>query len=775
LDRELRPPATINVLLDLIRRIESGDSIQNDREFAIEIIHRFKQDGIVRTRASANLPYSIPYSPKGVQSDKYKLLLRKFITGDASKFPNETLTNVQGCSLHFMISNSVNVRLRGDESLVCSKLGRYQRRMRRGVNPDDQVEIFEPKSGPRRGNLQEDDETHEDVENPEAQVDADFQQEPDTTRQKIPIELSDCPVENGVVYTRWGTITPGSVIAGIAAGRQPIDYPAKNNYVSDSKFATTLAGDLAEAALHQGVKNDKIKLGVQGDWNSMQSPRWYYIKNTFDWEMTAAEIRGGLDGLIIAKNIKEWKVKFPSLKLSQIIDMYYSPKGVFSSKKYRACNRQDLFTEVAPREKLLQQTIAFSLLLDDVAELPASINTEGIKTYSEKAVDTLLEFVPTNLHDLRCGVEGDTVQRASTDIIIVLDSQWDYIVIQKILSYLLDNLDVNKYGSNYTIISAKSGKVLVNSTESILEFHINYTRTDHLNELPGFDANQAFQSVEQIVRDRMIEDKVIKRAGGQSTIALFLLYNPLNQGDKSSASGRKDSFRQNLPDLKLLALGRGSKDAYTDLVIDATYDAFGLTESSDGTSITQSLDPVIDRIKEIHRKIINPNCGPSWSGSSDSFSFDQYIEPNSINYYRVAPNYFFGEGTKTIEIQGYSYGNLAACMSRQNARPTQNGTQGEAKCDTVTGNGKATFTLTNGCDGYEQASQCSPAYFSVQSTATTESTTPRCTDAGCRFPDDIKFTIKTSGFGCESGALAVVSNIILLISMYLTLKVVFFR
>lgn len=41
LDRELRPPSSINVLIELIRKIESGPSIQNDREISVELIHRY--------------------------------------------------------------------------------------------------------------------------------------------------------------------------------------------------------------------------------------------------------------------------------------------------------------------------------------------------------------------------------------------------------------------------------------------------------------------------------------------------------------------------------------------------------------------------------------------------------------------------------------------------------------------------------------------------------------------------------------------------------------
>lgn len=40
--------------------------------------------------------------------------------------------------------------------------------------------------------------------------------------------------------------------------------------------------------------------------------------------MTDAEIRGGIDGLMLGLNIIGWRTLSPFLKLSQILDMYYS-------------------------------------------------------------------------------------------------------------------------------------------------------------------------------------------------------------------------------------------------------------------------------------------------------------------------------------------------------------------------------------------------------------------------------------------------------------------
>lgn len=122
---------------------------------------------------------------------------------------------------------------------------------------------------------------------------------------------------------------------------------------------------------------------------------------------------------------------------------------------------------------------------------------------------------------------------------------------------------------------------------------------------------------------------------------------------------------------------------------------------------------------------MNPNCGANWTGDTSSDNFDEYVEPNGINYYRLLPNYFYGSEEKHIKVQGYGYGNLQVCTSRQHPRPSQNVTQGDIKCEPVTGNQVVTFTLTDGCRDYDSVTTCPPLYFSIKAT-TNESSTFMC-------------------------------------------------
>lgn len=80
-------------------------------------------------------------------------------------------------------------------------------------------------------------------------------------------------------------------------------------------------------ALRQGPtksSQEGMNIGGAGGWNSTLMPKWYFLSKWDDYEMTDAEIRAGLDGLILATNMREFTSKAPNMKLSQLLDMYYS-------------------------------------------------------------------------------------------------------------------------------------------------------------------------------------------------------------------------------------------------------------------------------------------------------------------------------------------------------------------------------------------------------------------------------------------------------------------
>lgn len=92
-------------------------------------------------------------------------------------------------------------------------------------------------------------------------------------------------------------------------------------------FLWCITGDLAEAVLIQGTERGSttISIGTAGNWNSSEARRHFMLHNRLNIEMTDPEIRGDIDGFVLGSSISSLLSSYSSLKLSTVLDMYYSP------------------------------------------------------------------------------------------------------------------------------------------------------------------------------------------------------------------------------------------------------------------------------------------------------------------------------------------------------------------------------------------------------------------------------------------------------------------
>lgn len=126
-------------------------------------------------------------------------------------------------------------------------------------------------------------------------------------------ETSSCPIEKGVLYTRWGTISPSNILNGIGAEyvksveklSKIIEF-SEGNVINKTTFqkylntdlnnvwVATILSDLAEVLLYQ---ENHISIGNYANWNDTLFPRLYYL-TAHDWTMSASELLSGIDGKI---------------------------------------------------------------------------------------------------------------------------------------------------------------------------------------------------------------------------------------------------------------------------------------------------------------------------------------------------------------------------------------------------------------------------------------------------------------------------------------------
>lgn len=137
-------------------------------------------------------------------------------------------------------------------------------------------------------------------------------------------------------------------------------------------------------------------MGNKGNWNTSIDPKYYFLESPEKNHLylTDAEIRGGLDGLFLALNIEDWKSKSSDIKISQILDLYYT-RGVFNTTA-RACNRKELVKDIIKSDKLIEQTTLFNSLLDQEALFDYTPNRESYPSFAQLASQSLQDYFGKN-------------------------------------------------------------------------------------------------------------------------------------------------------------------------------------------------------------------------------------------------------------------------------------------------------------------------------------------------------------------------------------------
>ncbi|XP_065347967.1 uncharacterized protein LOC135944740 [Cloeon dipterum] len=769
-ERSLRIPATMSSFIALIDKIERLPGINMDlRVLTSTLFHRFRTDGIERDPLIPQpVDGVVPFMPSGFQNAKHRLLIEKLIPGSALNFPNSSLTNEERCGLHFMMSHTVDRWERNDEMQTCSRLQNFRAPSR---TPRD-AESLELHSE-HEDDLRSSEDTNANLDGRAAQQ----RQTPEST----------CPIEEGVVWTKWGAVSAGALIAGIAAGFELQDVPLNQMQLSmpqdvpvvfanagpvNNLFAATLSGDLAEVVLLQGPRSsyDPMKVGAAGGWNDTSVPRYYFLNLNEDYEMTDAEIRGAIDGLILGINLPKLQSAFGSqLKLAQALDMYYSERGMPTQRSYRACQRKEQFSTVAPQEDLKNQVRNMIQPLQNY--LSASlVKEETMESYISLAVSRINSYIPA-MNDRQCEIRDNqqptiTAERTATplvDLFLVIDPTWMYEDALPTLAALLNDVTPHSQGTTLTVtIGSNEQPPMINYTRTIIDFYGNFTYENYQNYRgSALDVARSLTQHKKVFYEMREEERKANRAGGRSQVLLFIVNTASGGSDDSSRGFLQNEarlFRESNPDVRLMFWTAGNKDRFRDLVLDPDRDLFVLTPP--GFQGVPEVKPVVDRLKMLPQRMTNPACGGEWrmegtNGGGQEMTW--YADTQGIYYYRLSPNYFMHSESTTVKFQATGQGRLSVCFSRSISEPIAgpggDGSQGGVTCRQLQGSDSTEFKVSRPCDGKSFAIDCQPQYFSVVATDSTN----RCQsknvfENGCRYPDLVRFTVNAYGVNCHSGS-----------------------
>lgn len=118
--------------------------------------------------------------------------------------------------------------------------------------------------------------------------------------------------------------------------------------------------------------------------------------------------------------------------------------------------------------------------------------------------------------------------------------------------------------------------------------------------------------------------------------------------------------------------------------------------------------------------------------------FEEYLSPNEDMRYRISSFYLLGSDEVRVKFQGAGYGDFTVCMSRYHDMLSK-------ECKSIQDMENAWFNLTRPCDKENADVGCSSVYFSLS----VDTTYIRCSESDCRFPDDVRISIRPEGLRCE--------------------------
>ncbi|XP_068988935.1 uncharacterized protein [Bombus flavifrons] len=714
-----RLPLNLRILVDIIQKMEKQSySITDMRIMSSSILHRFKFDGVEYQQNIQVSEDVLPFSGTGTQHIKHELI-EELVPGNTKALPVHILSQEERCMLHEAVSNTILEPYNKSKHKSCRH-------------------IIEKLTGNTMFN-----------------------------------DTWNCPRQQGVVLTQYGTITPGAIIGAIAASLQhqnvavnqlitsldipPSEMNSTDTYslqfndeevdfvlprsraihkpfmwyntlnVSSMKidniWLTTIAGELAEMVVYQGpLLANNMTLGATGFWQSMMRPTIYYLTslhNNFD--ATRAELIGGIDGMIIATYLPTWIQDFYSLRLSQILEMYYSYEGVTFNANVKACDRAQAFLYAVPKTILNEQTYAIAQMLAYRKSI-AYISPEALQQLVDIAIEKFYTYARNHLFPkLPC----HQINQPQVEALIVFDGAWTIEYTIDFLSTLIQDLDVSMYGSKMGIIHGTSGEWLLNVTNSpSIAFQAlnNFTNTTWPTK---FNYTRVLETVSIYLKrtwEYNYKNQIIGNFG--QVVILLIPLAHMSNNEKESVIILLHQLKHAHPEVHFVY--------YVSPYNENLFESFTLWEG-DYIIKNSNIDTITQYVSRIPRTLrpatvadvnMNKNVIPQW---------EDYISPSKSITYRIHSHWKRNMKKIVVTIHTFGYGTMNACIwvgfepnDKQNLQ-----------CAELSGYKEVTLTDHFKCTS---TSSCPNFYLRTQNVTSLY----KCAEIDCKTPDQVRYIIRTN-------------------------------
>nr|CAD7200131.1 unnamed protein product [Timema douglasi] len=330
--------------------------------------------------------------------------------------------------------------------------------------------------------------------------------------QRYEADTSRCPIEDGIVRTsHWGQVSPGQVLAGIATKLQV-------QSVEMSKLARP-SNEALRTEAFQRLSTSKVVTNY--------------------WAATLA-------GLIIGSQINYWTGLMQRLRLSQILEMYYSEHGVNFDQNIKACNRKENFPNLVDSSSLLTETTNFAQVLSFVTK-SVFISDTKLREYSEDAIKAYEAYLPSVWNKISCATTQSPRPRVHLSVIV--DGTWTQQEGIRLITYLAEQMDVSYYGSSINLVNGRDGSWILNTTQNVTEiFEQNLLTSSNITWPTGLYLPLSLQAVKVHIGDKAVEEESKSSIGGVSDVVLILAYSStISNDDMSRAKVVLQDFKTQSP------------------------------------------------------------------------------------------------------------------------------------------------------------------------------------------------------------------------------------
>ncbi|XP_058835552.1 uncharacterized protein LOC131692488 [Topomyia yanbarensis] len=804
------------LLLELIRKIEMRNPTTLDmRMLSVDLMHRIRIDGIEKAPGLQESEFVTPYSPRGIMVPKYTLLLQLVSDIPGTIEFQQFLSPLEICLLHRMLSSTIEPYQRGDERTTCPG-------------------------------------TLADARNPQAPwITQNKSKRNETSSTTFNRPISRCPLEGGTYRSAmYGSVAPGITIMSIAAGLQPQNvrisefvsaYKRKNPYENletmeradtrkqleklinsmesiDNTYVTGLAGDLAEVCLYQGpyVGTD-VRIGLKGTWNDTYFPRVRFLANDHDgrWEMTDSEILSGIDGYFLAQQVPSFVNRVRRLRLSQVLDMYYSARGIpvisienvrkrklhhsrlsivdvgsrntelkedslnalfnaAGKTKFRnvfddedeetlkadqsivddinkACYRKEILHTI-DRDRLKQETFNFVQILQ-FATGSVVVEDSLMRRNCDAAVDRFFNYATSLMGTVAdCSAVGTSDTKPIVDLLLVIDGSRSVYENQRLIFHLAELIDISVYGSHISVVHGQTGEFMVNRTNSVASIF------EQLSSFEGpyptsLSLSRSFDSIINRLSAQMDEERAYRTVGASSPVIMVVSQDQkITETDFASARRMMISSFEQFSDLYFIF---------------RTNDVATFRQLTDFSGISHSRLPVEEHYKIIESSSIEPRPFSEELLTTLKAIPQRLVAP----FCRTASNRDMWRNVNIREEyeQYLSPGvELRYRISRNFLWKTgvvgiqfQNSAYGEfTVCGTqdyhFTGLSCKTTTPEQDNVWFNFTELCSGApglqCSSLYFIVQMETSYMKCTENDCRYPDQVRMVIKHQGLRCPTDA-----------------------